>query len=128
MCIRDRILDLATDLIRLGGHSPDSIEIVETGMRPGEKLYEELYYGEEKSIPTSHEQILSSQSRTFPFEEVEHQVQTLIDAAYAGTDVIKKLIKKFVPEYDNGEKPMKIAPKMSLGATPTHSENVNESL
>ncbi len=94
-----KILDLATDLIRLAGHAPGSIEIVEKGIRPGEKLYEELYYGDEKSIPTSHDQILSSQSRAFRFEEVEHQVHTLIEAAYSSSDEIRKLIKKFVPEY-----------------------------
>ena len=95
-----KILDLAEDLIRLAGHSAGSIEIVERGMRPGEKLYEELYYGDEKSIPTSHEQILSSHSRAFRFEEVEYQVQTLIENAYENTDTIRTLIKKFVPEYD----------------------------
>ena len=105
-----KILDLAQDLIRLAGHAPGTIEIVEKGMRPGEKLYEELYYGDEERIPTSHAQILSSQSRKFGFEEVEHQVHTLIEAAYADTSVIKKLIKKFVPEYENGAKPRTIAP------------------
>jgi FlaA1/EpsC-like NDP-sugar epimerase len=94
-----KIIDLAKDLIRLAGHSPDSIEIVEKGMRPGEKLYEELYYGDEKSIPTSHEQILSSHSRPFRFEEVEHQVHMLVEAAYESTDTIRDLIKRFVPEY-----------------------------
>ena len=98
-----KIVDLAKDLIRLAGHSTGSIEIVEKGIRPGEKLYEELYYGEEKSIPTSHDQILSAHSRAFRFEEVEHQVQLLIESAYANTDVIRKLIKKFVPEYDCGD-------------------------
>ena len=97
-----KILDLAQDLIRLAGHAPGTIEIVEKGMRPGEKLYEELYYGDEKKIPTSHNQILSSQSRVFRFEEVEYQVQTLIESAYAETEAIRKLVKKFVPEYQSG--------------------------
>lgn len=100
-----KILDLAQDLIRLAGHAPDSIEIVEKGMRPGEKLYEELYYGDEQSIPTSHKQILSSKSRAFRFEEVEHQVQTLIESAYANTDEIRRLVKKFVPEFRSGSEP-----------------------
>lgn len=94
-----KILDLAKDLIRLAGHAPDSIEIVEKGMRPGEKLYEELYYGDERSIPTSHDQILSAHSRQFRFEEVEHQVHTLVEAAYKSPEEIRKLVKKFVPEY-----------------------------
>ena len=94
-----KILDLANDLIRLAGHSPDTIEIVEKGMRPGEKLFEELYYGDEEAIPTSHDKILSSCSRPFPFEEVEHQIQSLIESAYADVDEIRRTIKKFVPEY-----------------------------
>jgi len=97
-----KIIDLANDLIRLAGHPKGSIEIVEKGIRPGEKLYEELYYGEEKSLPTSHDQILSATSRAFRFEEVEHQVHTLIESAYSKTNEIRKLIKKFVPEYDCG--------------------------
>ena len=94
-----KILDLAYDLIRLAGQTPDSIEIVEKGMRPGEKLYEELYYGEETSIPTSHDQILSANSRPFTFAEVNSQVQSLIDNAYKDKEVIIGLIQKYVPEY-----------------------------
>ena len=94
-----KILDLANDLIRLAGHAPGSIEIVEKGMRPGEKLYEELYYGDEQSVPTTHDQILSATSRPFRFEEVEYQVQTLIESAYAEPDTIRRLVKRFVPEY-----------------------------
>ena len=113
------ILDLAKDLIRLAGHAPDSIEIVEKGMRPGEKLYEELYYGDEKSIPTSHEQILSSHSRAFRFEEVEYQVQTLIESAYEKTDTIRKLIKKFVPEYRYDAETTVPSPKKPQGPSKT---------
>ena len=114
-----KILDLAYDLIRLAGQTPDSIEIVERGMRPGEKLYEELYYGDETSLPTSHEQILSANSRPFRFEEVEHQVATLVESAYKDRDVILGLIKKFVPEYGQpkGTSPAhlkKRAPKVGL--------------
>ena len=77
-----KIVDLATDLIRLAGHAPGSIDIVETGIRPGEKLFEELYYKNEKSLPTEHDQILSSTSRPFLFDDVESQVVSLIDAAF----------------------------------------------
>ena len=116
-----KILDLANDLIRLAGHSPGSIEIVEKGMRPGEKLYEELYYGDEQSIPTSHEQILSSKSRKFRFEEVEHQVHTLVEAAYEGTDRIRTLVKKFVPEYDHESVGSKNKPSPNPHQPPTKS-------
>ncbi|MEL7496249.1 MAG: nucleoside-diphosphate sugar epimerase/dehydratase [Planctomycetota bacterium] len=94
-----KILDLAKDLIRLAGHPPDSIDIVEKGMRPGEKLFEELYYHNEESLPTSHDQILSSSSRIFSFEEVESQVNQLIDHAFSSPETIRELMHKFVPEF-----------------------------
>jgi FlaA1/EpsC-like NDP-sugar epimerase len=100
-----KILDLAKDLIRLAGHPADSIDIVVKGMRPGEKLYEELYYGDEKSLPTKHDQILTSYSRMFPFDEVKKQVDTLIDHAYDSSDAIRNLVRKFVPEYGEPTQP-----------------------
>ena len=94
-----RILDLANDLIRLAGHSPGAIDIVESGIRPGEKMYEELYYKNEKSIPTSHDKILSSLSRQFSMAEVESQVQELISSAFRSSIDIKFLLKRMIPEF-----------------------------
>lgn len=94
-----RIVDLAKDLIRLAGHPPGSIDIVFSGVRPGEKLFEELYYENEQSTPTKHDQILSSHSRSFPDGEVASQVERLIAAAYQPHDSIRKLMKEIVPEY-----------------------------
>ena len=94
-----KIVDLATDLIRLAGHAPGSIDIVETGMRPGEKLFEELYYKNEKSLPTKHDQILSSTSRTFSFDDVESQVLSLIDAAFLPPGEIRAMMHDYIPEF-----------------------------
>jgi len=94
-----KIVDLATDLIRLAGHAPGSIDIIETGMRPGEKLFEELYYKNEKSLPTEHDQILSSTSRPFSFEDVESQVLSLIDAAFLPSGEIRALMHDYIPEF-----------------------------
>ena len=94
-----KIMDLANDLIRLAGHPPGSIDIVESGIRPGEKLFEELYYKNEKSIPTSHEKILSSKSRTYELEEVNSQVSQLVNAAFGTDENVKGLLKKFIVEF-----------------------------
>ena len=101
-----RIVDLAKDLIRLAGHAQGSIDIVFSGVRPGEKLYEELYYENEESTPTKHDQILSSHSRVFSIEAVQDQVKRLIDAAYAPAEEVRALMKEIVPEYA----PPEIAP------------------
>ena len=94
-----KIIDLAQDLIRLAGHAPGSIDIIETGMRPGEKLFEELYYKNENSLPTPHRQILSSTSRPFLFEKVEAQVDSLIEAAFLSPLEIRALMHNFIPEF-----------------------------
>ncbi len=94
-----KIVDLARDLIRLGGHLPGSIDIVESGIRPGEKLFEELYYKNETSIPTSHEKILSSLSRRYSMAEVEQQVSDLVAVAYSSPTEIKTTLKAIIPEF-----------------------------
>jgi FlaA1/EpsC-like NDP-sugar epimerase len=99
-----KILDLAKDLIRLAGHSQDSIEIVETGMRPGEKLFEELSYENEESIPTKHKQILSLYSRLFSREEVSFQVQKLVESAFESPEKTRALMVQFIPEFIDGAK------------------------
>lgn len=68
-------------------------------MRPGEKLFEELYYENEKSLPTKHKQILSSTSRPFLLDDVESQVQSLIDAAFLPPERIRSLMHTFIPEF-----------------------------
>ena len=52
-----RIVELARDLIRLSGLPEHSIEIVFSGIRPGEKLYEELYFADEETLPTTHPKV-----------------------------------------------------------------------
>lgn len=94
-----RILDLANDLIRLAGHSPEAIEIVETGARPGEKLFEELYYDNEQSLPTYHEKIHSSYCRMFDLVEVEAQIERLVESAFDNSDKIRQIMKQAIPEY-----------------------------
>lgn len=93
------IEDLARDMIRLGGLPANSIDIVYTGIRPGEKLYEELYYGDEESLPTSHEKILTAYHREFPHEETMESVDQLIGLAYNSEPAIRAFLNQLVPEF-----------------------------
>ena len=81
-----KIVELARDLIRLAGlREGQDIEIVFTGLRPGEKLYEELFLEEETYHRTAHEKIFVSENGVSVFTaEKAAQIQQLIGAAYAG--------------------------------------------
>jgi FlaA1/EpsC-like NDP-sugar epimerase len=121
-----KILDLANDLIRLAGHQQGSIDIVESGIRPGEKLFEELYYKNEKSIPTSHEKILSSLSRKYSLEEVELQINTLIEVAYSTPAAVKMTLKELIPEFAYSPVPRPIS-KIPLLDIANHTRQTNTS-
>lgn len=105
-----KIVDMARDLIRLAGLKPEDIDIEFTGIRPGEKLYEELYYNEEEAMPTSHEKILSAYHRPFDFTEVSKAVDELIDAAFASESEIRQLLCKHIPEYREHAEPVASQP------------------
>ncbi len=98
-----KIVDLAKDLIRLSGLPADSIDVEFTGIRPGEKLYEELYYIDEKSLPTEHEKILTAYHRPFNYFEVNLDVGKLIELAYANAQLIRDELHRLVPEYRTSE-------------------------
>jgi len=96
-----KIVDLARDMITLSGFTPgEDIEIVFTGMRPGEKLFEELSLGAEDMTPTSHEKIAvwrrAPADRKFVLDGLEELSKiTQCD----NPDVVKSTLKKIVPEY-----------------------------
>ena len=74
-----KIVDLAKNMIRLAGYTPfKDIDIIFTGLRPGEKLYEELLNQKETTLPTSHPKIMIARVREFEFDEVSKQVDELI--------------------------------------------------
>jgi FlaA1/EpsC-like NDP-sugar epimerase len=96
-----RIADLATKMIQLSGLEPGKdIEIIYTGLRPGEKLYEELLAKKEDIIPTYHEKIMIARVRAYDYLKVKKQIQKLIQLAHGGNvwEVVQ-LMKKIIPEY-----------------------------
>jgi FlaA1/EpsC-like NDP-sugar epimerase len=95
-----RILDLAKEMIRLSGFRPfDEIPIVFTGMRPGEKLSEELELSHEKIDRTSHPKIFVGKLNSCPPEELRGHLSALGEAVESGQDdLIRKVLSELVHE------------------------------
>ena len=96
-----KIIDLARKMIRLAGFVPDKdIEIQIIGLRPGEKLYEELLNDTSKTLPTHHEKIMIAQEIYDDFEHLTIIINQLITAAgtYLNEDIVTKM-KEIVPEF-----------------------------
>jgi FlaA1/EpsC-like NDP-sugar epimerase len=95
-----RIVDLARDVVRLSGLAPDEIEIVFTGMRPGEKLFEELYFDDERTLPTPHPKLRVAYHRSFALEEVEHLFDELREVAEATeNEFAHRRLRELLPEF-----------------------------
>ncbi len=96
-----RILDLARSLIRLSGKSEQDVEIKFTGLREGEKLNEELFYGHENVIPTSCEKIKRTNGALRNWPELCHQLEELrVSLSIDGAAPIRSKMKEIVPEYN----------------------------
>jgi FlaA1/EpsC-like NDP-sugar epimerase len=96
-----RIVDLARKMIRLSGLKEDKdIKITYTGLRPGEKIYEELLNDKENTLPTYHSQIMIARVRNHEFSEVEQKIQHLIDIVkeYDNYKIVSYM-KEIVPEF-----------------------------
>jgi FlaA1/EpsC-like NDP-sugar epimerase len=96
-----KIYDLAVKMITLAGLKPDiDIPIVFTGLRPGEKLYEELLDDEENTIDTHHPKIKAALVREYNFTLVNLEIDELLKATQTETDAeLVQRMKKLVPEY-----------------------------
>ncbi|MFV8374712.1 polysaccharide biosynthesis protein [Flavobacterium sp. LB1P71] len=96
-----KIIDLAKKMIKLAGFIPDKdIKIQIVGLRPGEKLYEELLNDTSKTLPTYHEKIMISEEVLDEFESLNSDIDELIAAAnHFENDCIVLKMKKIVPEF-----------------------------
>ena len=97
-----KILDLAESMIRLSGVS--GIEIVETGLRPGEKLYEELLVKTEVLDKTENSLIFIERDTPLPRQEIEERLRILAAAVDTGSDeTVRRVLKQVVPTYRSPE-------------------------
>ncbi|MBI2281002.1 MAG: polysaccharide biosynthesis protein [Bacteroidetes bacterium] len=96
-----KIIDLSKKMIKLSGLALDKdIKITFTGLRPGEKLYEELLANEENTIPTHHKQIMIAKVKEYDFEFISTKIQDLIDSFEKQDNrIIVKQMKQLVPEF-----------------------------
>ncbi|MDK2978761.1 MAG: hypothetical protein PWP52_1475 [Bacteroidales bacterium] len=96
-----KIIDLAKKMIKLSGlEIGKDIQIKYTGLRPGEKLYEELLNDKENTIPTHHSKIMIAKVRTYDFDQVKWEIQQLIllQKEHNNMEIVKKM-KEIVPEF-----------------------------
>ena len=102
-----KISYLAEQLILLSGKKPgDDIEIIYTGLRPGEKLYEELFHEAEKLAETQHPKILLAQSRQVDLDDLHAALDQLEMACQENDDsTIRQLLHRLVPEHNTESSP-----------------------
>ena len=98
-----KIVDLARQMIRLAGLRPDlDVQIQFTGLRPGEKLFEELFHGEEPPIPTGHPGLLMATPRTADSAAVRGAIAEITAACHAGhLDTALSTLSRMVPEFEH---------------------------
>lgn len=95
-----KIFDLAKNMIKLSGlRFPEDIDIKVTGLRPGEKLYEELLANGENTLPTYHKKIMIGKVRALDYNFVRTKIDELcVNNMFFNGDTVK-LMKEIVPEY-----------------------------
>jgi FlaA1/EpsC-like NDP-sugar epimerase len=101
-----KIADLAREMIRLSGLSDDDIEIRYTGLRPGEKLYEELLADAEKTLSTPHPKLRVAQARSPKNGRLLDEVLGWLRSEHAEpASRVRRRLKEWVPEYAPPEEP-----------------------
>lgn len=96
-----KILDLARRMIKLSGFEPEiDIKIIYTGLRPGEKLYEELLSDASKTLPTHNEKIMVAKDSSMPFEEIKYYIERLVESSTSNEKIeVVRILKKIVSDF-----------------------------
>ena len=125
ICVLDmgepvKIVDLATNLILLSGLRPgEDIKIEFTGMRPGEKLYEELSFDDEQTLPTAHPKVQIAYHRPYSLAEVQQAIDELERLANDDAAVIRAKLREVVVEYiDETSRPASVQPPTVVAPGP----------
>lgn len=96
---RVRIVDLARSLIRLSGLAADEIDIVYTGLMPGERLVEQLYFADERPCRTTHPKVFAAVHRPVERSETAALLDSLSVIVDEPPDVVRGRLRELVPEY-----------------------------
>ena len=105
-----RILDLAHSLIRQCGKSPSEIKIEFIGLRPGEKMYEDLFYPGERKFGTGNRKVKRTTSEMIAWPALCAHLEDLISLANSGTEIsIRAKMKEIIPEYSYETEPVHVA-------------------
>jgi FlaA1/EpsC-like NDP-sugar epimerase len=98
-----RIVDLARDMIRLYGYSENEVRITFTGLRPGEKLYEEVLADDEQTLPTPHPKLRIARAREVSEDWLRELVAWLERPAVLDDASVRTALQRWVAEYRTGQ-------------------------
>jgi FlaA1/EpsC-like NDP-sugar epimerase len=116
-----KIIDLAKKMIQLAGLKPEDISIVHTGLRPGEKMYEELFKDSEEFAETYHPRILRAKKSANTNAEFKSLLGELYEAAISHNNeiipyILRKMLPEFKPNFNLAKKPVVVDPKSFVAA------------